>query len=251
MHVLVKLQSITECLSVEFEKIEKKDNEMNHVDQELTVESIKHTYVAKTCILNQNITGSILFKMFMWLPYKKLNLTLSEMFDLSTEESNYICQIERNNFDNVDNSNNLNDENIINDRNYTVDIKGHIKQKLRRFVRDENGTNISFHFRMDATHKNNTDNVLVLSKKGQRQWQEQIKKLICDASYQICDNISRLRNKNIHICDISIHPLPDAPPWEIQLDHYDKPTKVKIQNLNYPMKMDLRLKVNGFSFMTT
>jgi hypothetical protein len=223
MHVLVKLQSVTEHLSIEFEK----DGTQEHQQGQQPTQ-----YIAKTCILNQNITGSIMVKMLMWLPYKKANISLSEMFDLTAGGSNYICNIE-----------------CIQEKQYIVDIRGHIKQKLRRFIRDDSGTNVSFHFRLDAEHKKDVDNVLVLSENGQRQWKEQMQKLIYDASHQICDKISTLRNKSVHIHDIHIYPLPNNPPWEIQLDSHHYPTKVKIHNTNYPIKMDIKLKVNGLAFI--
>ena len=65
MHLPVKLQSITEQVALEFQR---DDSDLNEQ---------KQRYVAKTCILHQSVTGSILVKMLMWLPYKKANLTLN------------------------------------------------------------------------------------------------------------------------------------------------------------------------------
>ena len=220
MHVLVKLQSITEQVALEFQR---DDSDLNEQ---------KQRYVAKTCILHQSVTGSILVKMLMWLPYKKANLTLTEMFDLTVGNSTFICYVEK-----------------AAEKAYIIDIKGHINQRLRRFIKDDTGTNVSFHFRVDAEEKKGVHNVLVFSDKGLQQWKEQMETLIRHATLQVCDKISKSKNKSVHIDELVIYPLPSSPPWEIHFEGDGDHTKLKIFNENYPIKMDLRLKINGIAFM--
>jgi hypothetical protein len=176
----------------------------------------------------------------MWFPYKTTDLTVSEMFDLTVGDSEHVCVIEpRENADESEHGNQVH-------RHFTVRMQGKIRQKFRRLIRNDEGMDVGFQFTLDMVQKK--EHVLVLSELGHRQWNEQMKQFIQDATYKVCNKISTIKKKNIVIRDILIHPLPTHPPWHIQMHSSDQGRRhlLKIENQNYPIKMELQLKIDGW-----
>ena len=67
--------------------------------------------------------------------------------------------------------------------------------------------------------------------------------------FRFAIRFQKAKTKVAHIDELVIYPLPSSPPWEIHFDGDGDHTKLKIFNENYPIKMDLRLKINGIAFM--
>lgn len=226
MHLLIKLESVTAEASIVFDGSDGRYDEQGN-----------KLYSAKTAMLNQQVKGQVFFKMLFWLPYKRKEYTLSDMFDLTLDESEYKCTLAP-----KENKSGF----------YTLDIQGKLVHKLKRFIKDETGTDLFFHFNVEAekTRQHGHD-ILLLSNLGKIQWKEQMEHFIRSTTQKACEKIAKVKKKDISLTDINLFPLPDYPPWKIVMndviDESELPNSLEIKNENYTIHMELMVKVAPFS----
>lgn len=181
------------------------------------------SYLAKCAIIDQYLVGMVTFKLLIWLPYKKWDRFISELYDLELNECDYTLTYEEK------------DDNIID-----VSLKGTLLHRLDKFIKNEDERLIHtsrFEFQFEMQDKTG-EGVYHITDIGFEKWTVQMDSLMEKIIRGICKSISETSDIQIDVMNVNITPLQKYPLWKLEM--HDN-SSIRLYNENYKLSMDIKL----------